>query len=56
MSGWTLEQAVSLMSLLVPWSNSVIRVKFRSWMMKGRWVFQCIPLIITCERKPVSEL
>lgn len=47
MSGWTLEQAESLMSLLAPWSNSVIRVKFRSWMMKERWVFQCVPLIIT---------
>lgn len=47
MSGWTLEQAVSLMSLLAPWSNSVILVKFRSWMMKGRWVFQCVPLITT---------
>lgn len=56
MSGWTLEQAVSLMSLLVPWSNSVIRVKFRSWMMKGRWVFQCVPLIITPNVRQKSSL
>lgn len=46
MSGWTSEQAVSLMSLLALWSNSVIRVKSKSWMMKERWAFKCVPLII----------
>ncbi len=45
MSGWTSEQAVSLMSLLAQWSNSVTRVISRSWMIKERWAFQCVLLL-----------